>query len=102
VEEWQKRTIERITPADMDEFQAARARVAKNLAYSMIQSNRDAMARQAMTYCDGHAKDRVSRLLNAASRHGRGTWKLACLAFRLREFVRDKCLRVRNLGMKRN
>ncbi len=94
VEQWQQRAIDRVAPQEMDGFLAARARIAKNLAYSMILSNRDGLARQTITYCEGHVHDRVSRLLKTASGHGRFTWKLACVALRLREAARDKCLRL--------
>lgn len=92
VEQWQQRVIDRVAPQDKGGFELARARIAKNLAYSMILSNRDAAARQAIACCNGQARDRVSRLLKTASRHGRFTWKLVCVGLRLREVARDKCL----------
>lgn len=97
VEQWQQRVVDRVAPQDKGGFELARARIAKNLAYSMILSNRDAAARQAIACCNCQARDRVSRLLRTASRRGRVTWKLACLALRLREAARDKCLRLNGL-----
>lgn len=97
VEEWQRRIVDRVSPGDTEGFQAARARIARNLAYSMILSRRDALARQAMAYCDGHVKGRVGRLLSTASRHGCFAWKLVCSALRLRESARDRRLQIDGL-----
>jgi len=100
VEQWQQRIIDRVAPQDKGGFESARARIAKNLAYSMVLSKRDGLARQTIAYCNGHVHDRVSRLLRTASRRGRFTWKLACAALRLRESARDKRLKMAGLCAK--
>jgi glycosyltransferase involved in cell wall biosynthesis len=89
VETWQQRIVGRLDPRERAGFQAVRARVAKNLAYAMILSGRDALARQTCSYFEGHATDRVGTLLTRAARSG-ATWKGLCAALRLREWWRDK------------
>lgn len=100
VEQWQKRIVERINAKDLDSFKAARGRIAKNLAYSMILSHRDMMAKQAIAYVDGAMTDRVGSMLKDASCRRPFVWKMACSALRLREFARDKRLRLQSLWKK--
>jgi len=94
VEEWQRRIVERVAPEDQSGFAAVRARIARNLAYSMILSKRDGMARRAIVYVDGSMNDRMSHFLKRTSRCGCFAWKAACLALRFRESARDKYLRI--------
>lgn len=97
VEQWQSRVVSHLAPRDMAGFQLARARVAKNLAYSLILSRRDKMAKEAVAYLEGATTDRVGSMLKRASQHGSLVWSTTCSTLRFREFVRDKRLRLKNL-----
>ena len=94
VEEWQSRVVARLDPREWGGFRAARARVAKNLAYSMILSGRDRMAKEALAHVEPRTADRMGRMLLRASCQGAVVWKAMCSIIRLRETVRDGLLRV--------
>lgn len=101
VEEWQARVVTRLDPRELDDFRAARARVAKNLAYSMVLSGRDRLAKNALAYVDPGTADRVGRLLLRASGQGAVAWKGTCSFLRLREVARDSRMRIHDLWARR-
>jgi glycosyltransferase involved in cell wall biosynthesis len=88
VEEWQKRIVPRLSAEHVEGFTLARARIAKNLAYSMILSGRDSLARQALQYCKGYPLDDLGDLLTRASAGGPLAWKALCYTLRVREWWR--------------
>jgi GT2 family glycosyltransferase len=90
VEEWQSRIMPRLSAEHVKGFSSARARIAKNLAYSMILSRRDGLARQALQYCEGHPLDNLGDLLTRASAGGPLAWKALCYTLRVREWWRDR------------
>jgi GT2 family glycosyltransferase len=89
VEAWQERIVERLDPREREGFQAVRAQVAKTLAYAMVLSGRDALARQTCSYFAQQKTGRVGALLARAAPSPLA-WKGLCGALRLREWWRDK------------
>lgn len=94
VTDWEKRIVARLDPRELDGFRRVRMRVAKNLAYAMILSGRDRLARDTLRYVDPQTRDRLGRTLLRASHWGPVAWKALCGCLRLREAARDRRMRV--------
>ena len=89
VADWERRILPRITPAEYGVYSVCRGRIARNLAYSMIQSGRDGLAFEAVQeFGDYFPNDRVSRILCRSQRRGKAVWSAMCLLLRARERVR--------------
>lgn len=93
VEEWQKRIVPRLSEKELNSFKKARAKIASNLAYSMILSGRDKLAREALGYFENYKVGRLGKLMKKASDAGTVTWKVLCYTLIIRELVRDYVMR---------
>jgi glycosyltransferase involved in cell wall biosynthesis len=89
VPEWERRILPRIQGVDLALYSLCRGRIAKTLAYGMVQSGRNALAYETVAnYAEYFPADRVSRLLCRMHGHGRTAWWAMCLLLRLRERAR--------------
>lgn len=89
VEEWEKRIVKRIGDPLPDGYLRARGRIAGNLAYSMILSSRDDLARQTIIrYRQSLQNNNLTLLLKMAASSG-PLWKITCILIRFRESRRN-------------
>jgi len=88
VEEWEVRIIRAIPDKDVKQYQIARGRIAKNLAYSMIMSGRTKLARETIQkYGHSFPNDRISKLLQIGNKHSL-LWIPIISLFQIREITR--------------
>ncbi|HEW92132.1 MAG TPA: glycosyltransferase family 2 protein [Thermotogaceae bacterium] len=88
IENWEERIIKRINRDNLHSYKIARGRIARNLIYSMIQSNRTQLARSsALRYGDNFPKNKMSTLLKLSSRYT-ATWEITCELLKLKEKFR--------------
>jgi glycosyltransferase involved in cell wall biosynthesis len=89
VEKWQERIVKRFSTEFPKGFQRARGRIAKNLAYSMIMSERSHLARETVKVFGKQfpATDKVAKLMNRYFDY-KLTWWLLTLLIRCREYFR--------------
>ncbi len=86
IKEWEKRIIERIPKPYSEGYLHARGRIAANLAYSMVLSSRDELARHTIKqYGKYFPTNKLTLLLKSASLFY-PLWYITCMALRLREF----------------
>ena len=93
VEDWQKRIISQLQPKELNSFKKARAKIASNLAYSMILSSRDQLARKTLSYVENHKVNRLTNVLQFVSSHGEFPWRCLCFILRWREGLRNFILK---------
>ena len=85
VEDWEARIIKNIKPKDRTSFEKVKGRIAKNLAYAMIMSNRYEQARQTtLAYGQHYPKDKIAWLLTACAPH-HWLWVVLAKGLGLRE-----------------
>ena len=85
VEDWEARIIKNIKPKDRASFEKVKGRIAKNLAYAMIMSNRYEQARQTtLAYGQHYPKDKIAWLLTACAPH-HWLWVVLAKGLGLRE-----------------
>lgn len=88
IETWEERIIQNINPDNKEMFAKARGRIAKNLAYSMIMSNRILLARKTcLKYGNYFPKDKVGKLMLLGSKN-RLFWFIPVICIQLREHLR--------------
>lgn len=85
---WEQRIITRFNEPVSKGYLAFRGRIATNLAYSMIQSSRDTLARQTIREnLEYLSKNKIVLLLKIASGY-LVLWRVACYVLRYRELTR--------------
>ena len=85
VEDWEARIIKNIKPKDRASFEKVKGRIAKNLAYAMIMSNRYEQARQTtLAFGKHYPKDKMAWLLTACAPH-HWLWVVLAKGLGLRE-----------------
>lgn len=85
IEAWEKRITKRLLKKQLAPYQNARGRIARNLVYSMIMSNRLDMAKRSVKkYGTDFPDDKMSAFLIFASRNTI-IWKTFCKALIYRE-----------------
>lgn len=85
VEEWEKRIIKKVPSASIESFNKVKGKVAKNLLYSMILSNRKTLARQTVKlYGSCFNSDKLSRILLTAVKTTL-SWTILCNLITYRE-----------------
>lgn len=90
VEEWESRIIKRLLQNQLKEFNSAKGLVAKNLAYSMLLSNRSNLSRKSiLKYKHLYPKDKLSRMMSFFSEFP-VLWKIFTKVLFLRE--KYKCI----------
>lgn len=89
VEKWDARISPLINEKDQKSFSKARGRIAKNLCYSMIMSNRVHLARkECVKYGKDYPNDKVSRLLQFGCKN-EVLWFTVSLLIFSREYARS-------------
>lgn len=88
VEAWQTRIVQHINAKDTPAFERLRGRIAKNLAYAMILSNRQEQARQTtLAYGKHYPKDKLAMLLTACAPYS-WLWVVLAKVLGIREQLR--------------
>jgi glycosyltransferase involved in cell wall biosynthesis len=88
VEDWQNRIVQRLPDTLQANFNAAKGRIAKNLAYAMILSQRQEQARQStLKYKNWYPKDKMAGLMLSFAPY-KMLWSLLARAIKLRERYR--------------
>lgn len=88
VEEWNHRFRSRVSASSLGGYLRAEGRIARNICYSMIMSDRNVAARQTvLDYGCNFPGDRMSRLMQGASKN-RLLWSALAALLRFREFHR--------------
>ena len=88
VEDWSRRIVGRLDPAESKKFAAIQGIVGRHLSLGMILSGRDRLARDTVRkYGDFFPRDRMCSLLRSAATCWT-TWKLFCWMLRRREYNR--------------
>lgn len=85
VEDWESRIIKRLLQNQLSEFNSTKGLVAKNLAYSMLLSNRSNLSRKSiLKYKHIYPKDKLSRMMSFFSEFP-VLWKIFTKVLFLRE-----------------
>lgn len=85
VEDWEARIIKSIKPKESASFEKVKGRIAKNLAYAMIMSNRYEQARQTtLAYGQHYPKDKIAQMLTACASY-QWLWVVLAKGLSLRE-----------------
>lgn len=86
---WHRRIMERVSPQFMDAYRHAEGRIAKNMAYSMIMSGRDASALATVRQYGAYfPQDKVARLFRFCA-SSRILWAMMARWVRYRETNRE-------------
>lgn len=89
VEQWEEQIILTLDEKDKKSFSKARGRIAKNLCYSMLMSNRTQLARkECIKYREDFPNDKVARGLKIGSRN-RLFWFIVVKIIYSREYLRN-------------
>ena len=89
VAEWERRIVARLQERELVSFRKIRGWLAGTLAYFMILSSRDELARQEVrSFGKWFTHDKMSLLLRVGALNGM-LWKIACRFLRKREYARE-------------
>lgn len=88
VEQWESRIMNRIPKDLIDSFNTAKGKIAKNLAYAMLMSNRMELARQTVKkYKKWFPEDKIAKLMRVGAK-SRIVWLLLSRVLIYREYNR--------------